>query len=164
MKILPGMGPSSLLQAFLDVTRWRASGQDRLGRRQPIALFPLETGGCEGCAMEVSALAGSAFALEQHGFCLVSEPEDADWLLVTGPVTRASADALDRNWRAMPRGRSLVAVGDCAISGGPFATNYAALGGLDKLASVRMQVPGCPPSPQDLLLGLEALATGQVRT
>ncbi|EHH67178.1 NADH-quinone oxidoreductase subunit B family protein [Gluconobacter morbifer] len=151
-------GPVTLLQAFLDASRWRPSAEHSVRRDRLIGLYVLETGGCEGCFMEVEALCGSAFALERSGFRRVMDPVDADWLLVTGALTRNCVDMLNRVWREMPPGRSLVAVGGCAVDGGPFATNYAVLGGLRALTAVRRMIPGCPPSPQDILLGLQELA------
>ncbi|GBR54523.1 hydrogenase [Gluconobacter sphaericus NBRC 12467] len=159
MKAVQRTGPLSLLYAFMDATRGRASVNGEIPRRErPIGLYILETGGCEGCFMEVESLNGSAFALEQAGFVCVSDPADADWLLLTGAVTRVCAEMLDRVWRAMPPGRSLIAVGACAVDGGPFPAGYATLGGLQALTPVRRAIPGCPPAPQEILHALEELA------
>ncbi|GEB04780.1 hypothetical protein GRO01_23560 [Gluconobacter roseus NBRC 3990] len=129
-------------------------------RERPIGLYVLETGGCEGCFMEIESLNGSAFALEQAGFVCVNDPADADWLLLTGAVTRVCAEMVDRVWRAMPPGRCLIAVGACAVDGGPFPAGYATLGGLQALTPVRRSIAGCPPSPEDLLRALQELAQG----
>ncbi|MBF0858329.1 hypothetical protein HKD24_03750 [Gluconobacter sp. LMG 31484] len=154
-------GPLSLLYAFMDATRWRPSMQETAPRRErPIGLYVLETGGCEGCFMEIESLNGSAFALEQAGFVCVTDPADADWLLLTGAVTRVCAEMVDRVWRAMPPGRCLIAVGACAVDGGPFPAGYATLGGLQALTPVRRSIAGCPPSPEDLLRALQELARG----
>lgn len=152
-------GPLSLLYAFMDATRWRPSTQETPPRRErPIGLYVLETGGCEGCFMEIESLNGSAFALEQAGFVCVTDPADADWLLLTGAVTRVCAEMVDRVWRAMPPGRCLIAVGACAVDGGPFPAGYATLDGLQALTPVRRSIAGCPPSPEDLLRALQELA------
>ncbi|GEM15567.1 hypothetical protein NBRC3293_0064 [Gluconobacter oxydans NBRC 3293] len=143
----------------MDAARGRASVEGEVPRRErPIGLYVLETGGCEGCFMEIESLKGSAFALEQAGFVCVSDPADADWLLLTGAVTRVCAEMLDRVWRAMPPGRSLIAVGACAVDGGPFPAGYATLGGLEALTPVRRSIAGCPPSPDDILRALQELA------
>lgn len=161
MTALQTMGPLSVLHAFLNVSRWRVSADKGTSvRPDTINLYVLETGGCEGCVMEVESLCGSAFALEQYGFARVTDPADADWLLVTGPMGRACVQMLERVWNAMPAGKSLVAVGACAVDGGMFGPNYATLGGLKALTPVRRAIPGCPPSPQDILVGLQRLAEG----
>ncbi|GBR68332.1 NADH-quinone oxidoreductase subunit B family protein [Gluconobacter kanchanaburiensis] len=159
MKGLRRAAPLSVVYAFMDAVRWRPHAESATPRRdRPIGLYVLEAGGCEGCFMEIESLAGSAFALEQAGFVCVSDPEDADWLLLTGAVTRVCAEMVDRVWRAMPPGRSLIAVGACAVDGGPFPAGYATLGGLQALTPVRRSIPGCPPSPQDILDALQELA------
>lgn len=159
MKIVQRTGSLSLLYAFMDATRRRPSAEGALlHRERPIGLYVLETGGCEGCFMEIESLNGSAFALEQAGFVCVSDPADADWLLLTGAMTRVCAEMLDRVWRAMPPGRCLIAVGGCAVDGGPFPAGYAMLGGLQALTPVRHSIAGCPPSPDDILRALQELA------
>lgn len=150
-------GPSTLFLAFMDAQRWRPRPVRRK-RSGVIRLYTLETGSCEGCAMEVASLKGSTIPLEGSGFEHVQAPEDADWLLVTGAVTRSSASALAQAWQAMPAGKSLVAVGACAVNGGPFQAEYATLGGLEKLSRVYRTIPGCPPSPQEIFHALVALA------
>lgn len=158
MSIFQTTGPLSVLHAFIDASRWRQRAEAGHPSGPLINLYVLETGGCEGCAMEVESLWGSAFAMEQYGFRRVTDPADADWLLVTGAMSRACVEILDRVWKAMPQGKSLVAVGNCAMDGGIFGTSYATLGGLKALTSVRRFIPGCPPSPQDILTGLQRLA------
>lgn len=150
-------GPSTLLFAFMDAQRWRPRPVPRK-RGGMIRLYTLETGSCEGCAMEIAALNGSTIPLEGSGFQLVEEPEEADWLLVTGAVTRSSASDLVEAWQAMPAGKSMVAVGACALDGGPFQADYATLGGLEKISRVYRTIPGCPPSPRDIFQALVALA------
>lgn len=148
--------PVTILRAFLDVQKSRPRPQRRIRGKHSarIRLFTLETGSCEGCAMEMMALKGSAFPLEGSGFQFVHHPEDADWLLVTGSVTRSSASALAAAWDAMPAGRSLIAVGDCAYNGGRWGANYATLGGIHALSRVYKTIPGCPPSPSAILQAL----------
>ncbi|WP_197457305.1 NADH-quinone oxidoreductase subunit B family protein [Gluconobacter japonicus] len=159
MSVFQKTGPLSVLHAFMDASRWRASADKEASvHNDMISLYVLETGGCEGCAMEVESLCGSAFALDRYGFRRVADPADADWLLVTGAMSRVCVQMLERVWNAMPPGKSLVAVGACAVDGGVFGSGYATLGGLRALTQVRRSIPGCPPSPQDILLGLQRLA------
>lgn len=156
-------GAVTLLRAFIDAARWRASAPASPGaapKGGPVALLALNTGGCEGCAMEAEALWGAAFAAERWGFRRAAEPAEAEVLLVSGVMSRACVPLLDRAWSAMPPGRSLVALGSCAVDGGIFGANYATLGGLSALTSVRHVIPGCPPSPEDILRGLSATLRG----
>lgn len=150
--------PLTMLLAFLDVQKWRPHSKRRGGR--VIRLFTLETGSCEGCAMELITLGGSAYPLEGSGFERVQHPQDADWLLVTGAVTRSSAGGLASAWEAMPPGRSLIAIGDCAYNGGLWGSNYTTLGGIAALSRVYSTIPGCPPSPEAILHALVELAEG----
>ncbi|MBB2197552.1 NADH-quinone oxidoreductase subunit B [Gluconacetobacter sp. 1c LMG 22058] len=122
-----------------------------------MAVFHVETGGCEGCAVEVAALDGAAYALPRAGVRFVTTPRLADVLLVTGPLTRAMAPVLEAAWHGMPDRKALVAVGACAIDGGPFGENYAVLGGLEGRAPLDASIPGCPPSPAAIVAGLAGL-------
>jgi Ni,Fe-hydrogenase III small subunit len=78
-------------------------------------------------------------------------------LLVTGPVTRNMAEALQRTYRATPDPKWVVAVGDCAFDGGLFRGGYAVLGGVGEAVPVDLHIRGCPPDPTQLLQGLLAL-------
>jgi Ni,Fe-hydrogenase III small subunit len=78
-------------------------------------------------------------------------------LLVTGPVTRNMRQALERTYAATPNPKWVVAVGDEALDGGPFAGSYAVAGGVGDVVPVDLHVPGSPPSPTALLQGLLAL-------
>lgn len=129
----------------------------RLPAMRPRAVFHVDTGGCDGCTMEIAALDGAAYALPATGLHFVTAPCLADVLLVTGPLTRAMAPVLEAAWQAMPDPKALVAVGACAIDGGPFGENYAVLGGLEGRAPLDASIPGCPPSPAAVVAGLAAL-------
>jgi Ni,Fe-hydrogenase III small subunit len=59
-----------------------------------------------------------------------------------------------RTYNATPAPKLVVAVGDCGCNGGIFAETYASLGGVDKVLSVDLYIPGCQPTPTDLLSGL----------
>jgi len=66
-------------------------------------------------------------------------------------------EALDRTYRATPDPKWVVAVGDCARDGGVFAGSYAVVGGVGAVVPVDLHIPGCPPSPVQILQGLLAL-------
>lgn len=133
------------------------------GERWPVWLFHVDTGGCGGCGMELQALAHLPYDLRGAGFGFVETPRAADVLLVTGAVTWAMAPVLQAAWDAMPTPKGLITVGACAQNGGPFfAENYAVMGGLERKVSVDFSIPGCPPTPADVLAGLSALFGGRV--
>ncbi|MCG7844782.1 MAG: oxidoreductase, partial [Methanomassiliicoccales archaeon] len=92
------------------------------------------------------------------GIKFVASPRHADLLLVTGPVTRNMEEALMKTFLAAPEPRLVAAMGTCAISGGPFGGNYASGSGVDSILPVDIYIPGCPPHPRTVILGLlEAL-------
>jgi len=124
-----------------------------------MGVFAVATGGCEGCAVELAALRGGAWGLEGTGVVWVDAPQDADILLVVGVLTRTMAPVLERAWHAMAGPKALVALGDCAIDGGPFGETYATLGGLEGRAVTDARIPGCPPEPEAIRDILARLVT-----
>src|SRR5438046_2732392 len=138
------------------------SARDRiyalLGRA--LNIRQLDPGSCNGCESEITALTNPYYDLERFGIHFVASPKHADMLLVTGPVTRNMELALRKAFEAMPEPRLVVAVGACGCSGGIFGSNYASLGGVDRVLPVDVYIPGCPPNPHALLHGI-LLAVGR---
>lgn len=133
--------------------RLRARIQGRLGRS--LHVRQVDAGSCNGCELEIAAIANPLYDLERFGIHLVASPRHADVLLVTGPVTRNMEIALRRTYDATPEPRIVVAVGACGCSGGIFGEGtYAAVGGVDRVLPVDVYIPGCPPRPQAILNGL----------
>jgi Ni,Fe-hydrogenase III small subunit len=127
----------------------------RLGRS--LSIRHVDAGSCNGCELEIHALANPFYDLERFGFHFVASPRHADVLTVTGPVTRNMREALQRTYAAMPAPKWVVALGGCALDGGCFAGSYAVVGGVSAVIPVDLHVPGCPPAPLDILKGLLAL-------
>jgi Ni,Fe-hydrogenase III small subunit len=123
-----------------------------LGRA--LTIREVDAGSCNGCELEVNALSNVYYNLEGLGIKFVASPRHADMLLVTGPVSRNMMKALQLTYDATPESKLVVAVGDCAINGGIFGTSYATLGGVDKVLTVDLAIPGCPPAPIDILEGI----------
>lgn len=131
------------------------AGRQRLGRS--LAIRAVDAGSCNSCELELHALGNAYYDIERFGIRFVASPRHADVLLVTGPLTKNMAEALRRTYDATPDPKWVVAVGDCARDGGCFAGSYAVMGGVSKLLPVDLHVPGCPPSPTEILKALLAL-------
>jgi Ni,Fe-hydrogenase III small subunit len=127
----------------------------RLGRS--LSIREVDAGSCNGCELEIHALNNAFYDLERFGLRFVASPRHADVLMVTGPVTKNMREALERTWRATPDPKWVVAVGNCARDGGIFTGSYAVTGGVSQVVPVDLHIPGCPPSPAQLLTGLLAL-------
>jgi len=127
----------------------------RLGRS--LSIREVDAGSCNGCELEIHALNNAFYDLERFGLRFVASPRHADVLTVTGPVTRNMREALERTYNATPNPKWVVAVGDCALNGGIFSGSYACVGGVAQVVPVDLHIPGCPPTPLDMLKGLLAL-------
>jgi Ni,Fe-hydrogenase III small subunit len=127
----------------------------RLGRS--LSIRQVDAGSCNGCELEIHALNNAFYDLERFGLRFVASPRHADVLMVTGPVTKNMREALLRTYVATPDPKWVVAVGACALDGGIFAGSYAVVGGVADVIPVDLHIPGCPPSPLELLKGLTAL-------
>ena len=137
-----------------------AAALDRAARRRlgrSLSIREVDAGSCNGCELEIHALNNAYYDIERFGIRFVASPRHADVLLVTGPVTKNMREALERTYNAMPNPKWVVAVGDCALDGGCFAGSYAVVGGVSQVVPVDLHIPGCPPSPLQLLEGLLAL-------
>ena len=134
------------------------SARRRLGRS--LSIRAVDAGSCNGCELEMQALGNAFYDIERFGLHFVASPRHADVLLVTGPATKNMAQALERTYVATPDPKWVVALGDCGRDGGCFAGSYAVLGGVSKVVPVDLHIPGCPPSPIEILKGLLGLLEG----
>lgn len=123
-----------------------------LGRA--LCIRHVDAGSCNGCELEIHALTNPIYNIEGANIRFVASPRHADLLLVTGPVARNMALALQRTYQATPDPKLVVALGDCGCSGGIFGESYATLGRVSNVIPVDVAVPGCPPSPQRILQGI----------
>lgn len=103
------------------------------------------------CAFEMIATFDPRFDLARYGMEIMrASPRQADLLIVSGTVTKKMAPQLVRLYNQMPEPKYVIAMGACAISGGPFKEGYNVVSGADKLIPVDVYVPGCPPRPEAL--------------
>jgi len=120
------------------------------------AIRQVDAGSCNGCELEIHALNNSYHDIERFGVHFVASPRHADVLLVTGPVSRHMEAALQRTLDATPTPRLVIAAGECACTGGEFGVSYASCGAVENVIPVNVKIPGCPPSPKELLRGILA--------
>jgi Ni,Fe-hydrogenase III small subunit len=113
----------------------------RLGRS--LAIRHVDVGSCNAYELEIHALSNAFYDIERFGFRFVASPRHADVLLVTGPVTRNMQEALQRTYDAMPAPKWVVAVGACALDGGPYAGSYACAVGAAAVIQVDLAIRGC---------------------
>jgi Ni,Fe-hydrogenase III small subunit len=123
-----------------------------LGRA--LCIREVDAGSCNGCELEIQALGNPYYNIEGLGIKFVASPRHADMLLVTGPVTKNMKAALVYAYDATPDPKLVVAIGECACSGGIFGESYASCGRVSNVIPVDVTVPGCPPKPVDILRGI----------
>jgi Ni,Fe-hydrogenase III small subunit len=141
-----------------------ARSLDRAMRRlfgRSLRLRSVVAGSCGGCEAELVALGNVVFDMARFGIQFVASPRHADGIVITGTVNPAMRLALEKTYDALPDPRLVIAVGACAIGGGPFRASPEAGRGVPAALPVDLYVPGCPPHPLTVLDGLLRLL-GQI--
>ena len=110
------------------------------------------------CAFEMIATAASRYDTARFGMEIMrASPRQSDLMIVNGTVTKKMAPLLVRLYNQMAEPKYVIAMGACAISGGPFKEGYNVVSGVDRLIPVDVYIPGCPPRPEALLHGILTL-------
>jgi Ni,Fe-hydrogenase III small subunit len=117
----------------------------------------VDAGSCNACEWECTALTNPIYDIQRFGIDFVASPRHADVLLVTGPASRQMELALKRTYIATPEPKLVAACGDCAKDGGIYKGSYAVTNGIAHVVPVDIYIPGCPPTPIAILLGLSQL-------
>lgn len=136
-----------LLAAALDEKLRRLFGRS-------LKLRVVSAGDCNACGSDVNVLGTIGWDLGRFGIQYVASPRHADGLLITGPVTENMRLALQKTYEAVPPPKIVIAVGACAISGGPYAGHPEQHDGAASTVPVDLFIPGCPPHPLTILDGL----------
>ena len=140
-------GANVMLGCLDDLINWGRSN----------SLWPL-TFATSCCGIEFMAVGAARYDFARFGFEVArASPRQADMIMVEGTITHKMAPVLKRLYDQMADQIYVVAVGGCAISGGPFKKSYDVLNGVDKILPVDVYIPGCPPRPEALLYGMMQL-------
>lgn len=146
--------PPPVPDQALRVTKQRLDDAILLRFGRALAIRHVDAGSCNGCELEIHATTNPYYNLEGLGIHFVASPRHADLLLVTGPVSRHMEVALRRTYEATPDPKLVVAVGDCGCTGGIFGESYATRGRVANVIPVDVVVPGCPPTPTQIMQGI----------
>jgi Ni,Fe-hydrogenase III small subunit/NAD-dependent dihydropyrimidine dehydrogenase PreA subunit len=119
-----------------------------------LKLRSVSAGGCNGCELELNAMANVNFDFGRYGIDWVASPRHADGLVLSGPLTKNMAEAVELAYAGMPDPKFVVAFGACAISGGLYAESPSLDRRFIERFAPSLYVPGCPPHPLTFLHGL----------
>ena len=140
-----------------DLRKIRRSIPNKRPVRGSLALRHVDAGSCNGCEHEITAALNPYYDLSQFGLSIAASPRHADVLLVTGPITSHMLTPLKKAYEAMPEPRLVAAVGNCPLGCGVFAASEDVIGSLEQVLPVDIRIPGCPPTPEQIVTSLLAL-------
>ena len=140
-------GTNVVVGVLDDVINWGRSN----------SLWPL-TFATSCCGIEFMSVGEARYDMARFGFEVArASPRQADFIMVAGTIVHKMAPVLKRLYDQMAEPKYVIAVGGCAVSGGPFKNSYHVLNGVGEILPVDVYIPGCPPRPEAMLYGMMQL-------
>jgi len=148
LKLLKKSGGNVFLTSIDNLLNWGRSN----------SVWPL-TFATSCCGIEMMAAGASRHDFARFGIEVYrASPRQADVIVVAGTIVHKMVPVLKRLYDQMPEPKYVIAMGACAVSGGPFFYNsYSVVRGVDHVIPVDVYIPGCPPRPEALLYGVMQL-------
>ncbi len=159
MAVIEKIPASGLIERFPGGAIVLATGESVLKWSKASSLWPL-TFGLACCAIEMISTGASRFDIDRFGAGVFrASPRQCDVMIVAGTICVKMGDCMKRLYAQMPEPKYVIAMGNCAISGGIFYHDtYSVVKGTESLGiPVDVNIPGCPPRPENLLFGLMKL-------
>ncbi len=157
-----GAGRSRALQAQVVDSRIAELGKKQRAFGKSFHVLMIDVGSCNACNLEVLNLSNPYYDLNRLGIFFTNSPKHADALIVVGALNRAMVDVLKRTYESIPEPKFVVSAGACAISGGIFQGTESFVSPVQDVIPVDVVIPGCPPTPIQILEGL-LLAMGKTK-
>ena len=154
-------GRSTALQAQIIQTNADLLEKKRRAFKKSFHVMMIDVGSCNACNLEVLNLSNPYYDLTRLGVFFTNSPKHADALIVVGALNRSMVEVLKRTYESMPEPKLVISAGACAISGGVFQGTESFVSPVQNVIPVDAVIPGCPPSPIQILEGL-LLVTGNL--
>lgn len=142
LKIIPGTSPEDYEKNAVAVRK-----EIRRLFGHSLKLRSVSAGGCNGCELELNATGNVNFDLGRYGIDIAASPRHADGIIISGPISKNMASALQDTYAAVPNPKIVILLGSCAISGGVFAGSEEIDRSFLEKYKIDLYIPGCPPHP-----------------